>query len=239
MENVPTVIDERDLQLAREPNLVLEEAHRAAKALNDVITKKKKPVIMNGEQYLEFEDWQTVGKFYGVTVKVVSSGPITLGTVTGFEARAVAIWKGEEVSAAEAMCLNDEKNWANKPLFMLRSMAQTRAAAKALRNVLAWVVVLAGYRPTPAEEIQELDNGKNKPQPKPQDAPGQEISGECISEPQRKRFWAIAKSTKASDEAIKEWLYREYDLQHTKDIPRSLYEEVCQRVKSDLEEKGE
>jgi len=32
-------------------------------------------------------------------------------------------------------------------------MAQTRAGAKALRNVLAWVVVLAGYRPTPAEEL--------------------------------------------------------------------------------------
>ena len=32
-------------------------------------------------------------------------------------------------------------------------MAQTRAGAKALRNALAWVVVLAGYRPTPAEEL--------------------------------------------------------------------------------------
>jgi hypothetical protein len=33
-------------------------------------------------------------------------------------------------------------------------MAQTRACAKALRNVLAWVVVLAGYAPTPAEEME-------------------------------------------------------------------------------------
>jgi len=34
-------------------------------------------------------------------------------------------------------------------------MAQTRAGAKAFRNRLAWVVVLAGYRPTPAEEMTE------------------------------------------------------------------------------------
>jgi hypothetical protein len=34
-------------------------------------------------------------------------------------------------------------------------MAQTRAGAKAMRNALAWVVVLAGYRPTPAEELPD------------------------------------------------------------------------------------
>lgn len=38
-------------------------------------------------------------------------------------------------------------------MFQLRSMAQTRACAKALRNVLAWVVMLAGYKTTPAEEM--------------------------------------------------------------------------------------
>jgi len=40
-------------------------------------------------------------------------------------------------------------------------MAQTRACAKALRNVLAWVVVLAGYRPTPAEEMHDAGNNGN------------------------------------------------------------------------------
>jgi hypothetical protein len=39
------------------------------------------------------------------------------------------------------------------PLFQLRSMAQTRACAKALSNLFKWVVVLAGYKPTPAEEM--------------------------------------------------------------------------------------
>jgi hypothetical protein len=39
------------------------------------------------------------------------------------------------------------------PWFQLASMAQTRAGAKALRNAFAWVVVLAGYQPTPAEEM--------------------------------------------------------------------------------------
>ena len=42
------------------------------------------------------------------------------------------------------------------PLFQLASMAQTRANAKVLRNVLSWVAVLAGYRPTPAEEMEAV-----------------------------------------------------------------------------------
>jgi hypothetical protein len=51
------------------------------------------------------------------------------------------------------MCLDDEAKWTTSRSFQLRSMAQTRAQAKALRNVLAWVVVMAGYQPTPAEEM--------------------------------------------------------------------------------------
>ena len=50
----------------------------------------------------------------------------------------------------------DEKNWKGKPWFQLASMAQTRAGAKALRNLLARVVVLAGYNPTPAEEMDDM-----------------------------------------------------------------------------------
>lgn len=144
-----------DLAVNRPPQQVLAEAQKAAIALAEVIRKKKKPFILNGEQYLEFEDWQTVGRFYGITAKVVSTEYIEFDGGKGFQAKAAAIKTidGVEVSAAEAMCLNDEPNWRNKPLFQLRSMAQTRACAKALRNVLAWVVVLAGYKPTPAEEM--------------------------------------------------------------------------------------
>ena len=158
MGNELALSEERDLAIHREPALVLEEAKKAAKALSDVISSKKKPVIINGEQYLEFEDWMTVARFYGITSKVISTASIVFGDVQGFEARAVALLvsTGEEISAAEAMCLNDESNWKDRPLFMLRSMAQTRACAKALRNVLSWVVVLAGYKPTPAEEMEGI-----------------------------------------------------------------------------------
>ena len=108
-----------------------------------------------------------------------------------------------EIGRAESMCLSDEDNWGEvpvyewedeigengkkvwdaekkrykgkrvqkgtkaKPLFQLRSMAQTRAEAKALKGVFSWVVVLAGYQPTPAEEMtgneQFEDHEERKP----------------------------------------------------------------------------
>ena len=175
MENeiVEIQSSKNEIMVTREPAVILAEAKKAAQALMTVVAQKKKPVIFNNEQYLEFEDWQTVGKFYGLSVKVIKTTFIELGGVHGYEASAdvIRLSDGMVVSSAEAMCLNDEDNWSVRtkyewkdgkktkagdipvPLFQLRSMAQTRACSKAFRNVLAWVVVLAGFKPTPAEEM--------------------------------------------------------------------------------------
>jgi len=144
-----------ELGVSRPPEIVLEEARRAATALHDVISSKPKPVKYNGETYLELEDWLTVARFYGLTVRTRSTQYVEYGGARGWEAVA-DVWSiatEQVMSSAEAMCLSDEPNWSRKPMFQLRSMAQTRACAKALRNVLSWVVVLAGYRGTPAEEM--------------------------------------------------------------------------------------
>ena len=196
-----------DLVTRRDPTVVLEEARRAAIAIKSVIDAKPDKVIMNGQTYLEFEDWQTLGRFYGLAVEIESTKPVAFEDVRGWEAAAVVklVSTGQIVSRAEAMCLNDEEKWRARPkyewqyvlkdgsmqtedpgrdqivwekrqdgkgsapkkkrvlvgeeavpMFQLRSMAQTRSGAKAFRNILAWVVVLAGYRPTPAEELDGL-----------------------------------------------------------------------------------
>ena len=186
----------------REPEEVLAEATKAAIALKRVVSMKKDPVIFNNEQYLEREDWGTVAKFYGCTAKSVSTNYVEFGNVRGFEAVAVVVDRNmNEIGRAESMCLSDETNWGEvpiyewqdilddkgkkiwdatlrrgkggykakrvqvgtspKPLFQLRSMAQTRAEAKALKGVFSWVVVLAGYQPTPAEEMTGNERGRD------------------------------------------------------------------------------
>ncbi|KKM79324.1 hypothetical protein LCGC14_1351170 [marine sediment metagenome] len=150
-----TPIAENHLVLQGDPATQLAFAHKASRALMDIVSRKKKPVIINNEQYLEFEDWQTIARFYGASVGTEWTRPIKddAGKVIGYEAKAVVHMAGEIISAAEAMTMYAEKNWAYRDEFMLRSMAQTRASAKALRNGFAWVAVLAGYKPTPAEEM--------------------------------------------------------------------------------------
>lgn len=168
MENEVAVVPQDvryDLSVARDPKQVLAEATNAAKALQSVVSQRKGAVVFNGKQYLTFEDFQTLGRFYGVTAKIVSTEYVEIGEAKGFIARAEAIntQTGQIVSAAESMCLNDERTWAQKPMFQLRSMAQTRSSAKALRNCLAWVAVLAGYEPSVAEEMTGEESPAREP----------------------------------------------------------------------------
>jgi len=155
--DIVTIDQPQDLIISRPPEAVLEEAKQAAKALKDVIAQKSKPVMINGEQYLEYEDWLLVGQFYGIAVDTGSAEPVEINGISGAKATAKlsSIKTGLIVGGAEAYCMKDEPLWGNRPWFQLASMAQTRAAAKALRNRLAWVVVLGGYKPTPAEEMIE------------------------------------------------------------------------------------
>lgn len=110
---VPPVSDA--LVLQRDPNDVLAEASRAAKALMTVMASKPDKVMMNGQQYIENEDWQTIGHFYGVTAKIESDHFVEFGTVQGWEATAVLVSRdGRELGRATAMCLNDEEKWSSR-----------------------------------------------------------------------------------------------------------------------------
>jgi hypothetical protein len=249
----------------RSPSAILTEAKMAAQSLKDVISQKKKKVVFNGEQYLEFEDWQTIGRFYNVTSKIVSTNFVQYGAVQGFEAYAVAIDlnSGQEISGANAMCLNDESQWSTRPqyewvdsvktkigdepvpLFQLRSMAQTRACAKVLRNVLAWVAVLAGYKPTPAEELQDNSNIQSKSeignstiqQPQRKSA-SQQTGPDCISEAQRKRLYAIWKGASLEDDVVSQHLTQNYGISTTSEIKKSDYGEIVLWVQSQSKEQG-
>ena len=290
------------LALQRSPDIVMGEAAKAAAALKSVLDSKPKPVMMNGERYLEFEDWMLCGRFYGYTAKEDGDPEfVTMGEAQGFKASAVVLNRhGQVVSRATAYCMNDEDKWSTRtkyaycyvlkdgsvsvddpgasnmqwednpskpgkqrpvkvktkigdekvPLFQLSSMAQTRACSKALRNVLAWVVVLAGYKPTPAEELQldrelpaheqaseaphsEQIQKPEAPQqnaPVPQQAPPRQSNGPSsvlISEPQQKRLYAISKKAGWSDEELKKALLGKFGFRSSKEIPRGKYEDIC------------
>lgn len=145
-----------------EPKDTVNFATKAANQLKAIVDQTKSKVTLNGQEHLKFEAWQTVAKFFGSTVSIEWTKPVyssdekdvSKQVIFGYEAKANVIDKdGRIISSAESGCFKDEPNWAKKPVFQIRSMAQTRACAKALRQVYSWVVVLAKFNPTPAEEM--------------------------------------------------------------------------------------
>lgn len=136
------------------------KASRAAKMLIDIVKQNGWAKNFGGQKdHLFYEAWQTVGKYYNVSVATKDAEPVDIGGITGFKAIGYVIDNktGVEVGHAEAYCMRDEGNWKSKPTFQLASMAQTRAGSKSLRQMFGFVVALAGFSPTPAEEMTGQD----------------------------------------------------------------------------------
>jgi hypothetical protein len=62
---------------------------------------------------------------------------------------------GEIIPCGYAMCTNMEKKKVTFDEYAICSMAQTRAIAKAFRNIIGDIMYEAGLEPTPAEEMDE------------------------------------------------------------------------------------
>lgn len=74
-----------------------------------------------------------------------------------WEARVEVYKGGELVGAGESMVSRTERDWRDSDDYAVRSMAQTRAASKAIASVARWIVTLAGYSGNPAD--REPENG--------------------------------------------------------------------------------
>ena len=147
-------------ELVKASSEQLEQATMIAKRLKEFIDKGTiKPHVFgtgpDAKEHLCVEHWQFLGRFNGCSPRTAWTKPLEFAGATGFEARVEVVddASGLVVGAAEQMCMDDEGNWRNKPMFQLRGMAQTRACARALRQRLGWIAQLAGYEPTPAEEM--------------------------------------------------------------------------------------
>lgn len=152
-----------------DPVEVLERAARVADALKGVIDQRKLFKRIGNKDHVLVEGWATCGAMLGLTAATVWSraiGEPSSEKGHDWEARVeVRTLDGRVIGAAEAMCTRKEQTWKSRDDYALRSMAQTRATSKALRGPLGFIVTLAGYSATPAEE---MPSGGSEPL---QDAP--------------------------------------------------------------------
>lgn len=135
-----------------DPVEVVEAATRVANALKDVIVAKRLFQQIQGKEHVLVDGWQLVGAMLGVTAVCVATEPVDGGYKATVEARTA---DGRVIGRADALCTKHEKRgpWKNADDYARLSMAQTRATAKALKGPLGFVVSLAGYSATPAEEM--------------------------------------------------------------------------------------
>lgn len=134
-----------------DPVAVLDKATRVAQALAGVINRQKLYAPIQGKKYVTVEGWTLLGSMLGVFPRIVWTHKLE----NGWEARAEAVVAatGVIIGAAEAQCLRTERMWHDREDYALRGMAQTRATSRALRGPLDFVVKLAGFVSTPAEEM--------------------------------------------------------------------------------------
>lgn len=102
--------------------------------------------------YVHVEGWQFAGGLMGTFPRIVEVKE--LGTNRWMaEAEIVQLKTGNVISRGFAICDKKESRKSSFDEYAVLSMAQTRAIGKAYRNVISWVVKLAGYEGTPAEEM--------------------------------------------------------------------------------------
>lgn len=134
----------------------LDAAREVATCIRDVIRQQGLAVKIQGREYVKCEGWTALGALMGLIPREVSV--TRTDNPRGYEAvvEIVRVADGKVLSRASAICTRDESTWRDRPEYAIRSMAVTRATAKAFRLIYSWIMSLAGYQPTPAEEMQDL-----------------------------------------------------------------------------------
>ena len=245
---------EGGLAVIGSPQQVLKQHQEVADLLMEFVVKRELFQQIGKNKHIYIEAWQFCGHFYGITARERVTEPYIdeITGAAGFKSTAdvVLIARDQVISSASALCLNNEDNWNMRPKYQwengsrqqvgevhvpsqqLASMAQTRAMSKALSNVLRFVVVLAGFSTTPAEEMTGDEQGRTedrKPGREPQRRSETANGNGIISEKQRSMLFARGKDAGIPmNDLAKCWQAEGFDI--AAQITKDKFDAVLKRV---------
>jgi hypothetical protein len=153
-ERAVAVAYPRGLARPETPTAMIELASQMATALAAIVEKQRLYATINGRKFPQVEAWMTIGRMDNVVAREAEA-PIRHEDAS-YEAfvELVRLSDGMVVGRASALCgTPDDKPWNNRSEPARRSMAVTRATSRAFRQQYSWIMALAGYEPTPAEEM--------------------------------------------------------------------------------------
>ena len=139
MENRTTELATKTEQVnLTNPNDILAFANN----LKEMVIANKLYTPIQGKNYVNVEGWQIAGAFTGIFPVVESVENLSDGDFYKYRA---------EVSLRNAA--GDKVGFDE---YAVASMAQTRAVGKAFRMKIGWLLKIAGYETTPAEEMDAV-----------------------------------------------------------------------------------
>jgi hypothetical protein len=162
----------------------IEQARTVAKELARVVEECGLYVVLRGSQrHVRVEGWLTLGAMLGLTAREVScteSDGVYTAVVEVVNSRGHVLARASaECGAPDELDRHGRPVWSERPRYARRGMAVTRATSRALRMALGWIMPLAGYSGTPAEDVEpirdqieaEAEQRPQRPQkPKPRPA---------------------------------------------------------------------
>lgn len=151
---------------AERPAAMIAVATALADALKNIIDRQRLYTEIRGKRYPQVEAWMTIGRLDNVVAREAER-PIRNddGSYEAF-VELVRLSDGMVIGRASALCgMADDEPWGGTPAkngrpaqppraeYARRSMAVTRATSRAFRQQYSWIMALAGYEPTPADEM--------------------------------------------------------------------------------------
>jgi hypothetical protein len=162
MTSLETIDDNSEIQYVEPtPSEMIEMATARANALAGVVDTQELYVMIQGKKYLKAEAWQTVAALNVCHFETQWTKPIRNADedeITGYLAKVNLVDQQGNIRGSGIMpCGYDDFPCRGKTGTprdrAAMSAAQTWAGSKAARATFAWVVTLAGYEPTPADEM--------------------------------------------------------------------------------------
>jgi hypothetical protein len=158
-------VNELEIRVEQPLPIDIQRGAAIARQLRDYLRQARMTVRIQGRDYVRIEGWQVLCHMCNLPLpSIVDLRREDREGGYVYVAEALLAYGGREYRAY-GICASDEPNWRGKPEFQLASMAQTRAAGKVLRLLLGWVMTLAGYEPTPAEEMAHDPTPPSTPTP--------------------------------------------------------------------------
>lgn len=245
-ENQLSVIDNtNEMATAEDLELAVRKAERTIELVNKIktlvfkLTNNNDWVDMQGKPYLQSSGAEKVARPFGVSWTLEKPTKETIsdekGTYYMYSCKGQFTLGGKTIEVIGTCSQKDkffgrDKN-SETGLKLASEIDETNIIKKSTTNCIAkGIATILGIRNLKWEELEAAGIHRDKSAKVTYATGG--AGGGKISDAQAKRLFAIMKSVGMKEEDLKKHLKTKYKVEHSKEINRSDYEEICAWVQN-------